>query len=92
MPYVKEFFVKSDPTFSALLKLEILTHLIDEDNASMILKELQTYVRLPDPQLVQATIQAIGRCALNIPSLMDSCLKGLMALARSRKSGEVPSW
>lgn len=64
-PFLKSFFVRtSDPTHIKLLKLEILTNLATETSISFILREFQTYISNTDKEFVAATIQAIGRWAI----------------------------
>ena len=44
----------------------------------------QTYINNADKQFVASTIQAIGRCASNIPEVTDTCLSGLVKLLSNR--------
>lgn len=61
-PYLNDFFVKAmDPSFTRLIKLDILTALSLEPNSiNAVLKELRTYIRHDDKTFVCATIQAVG--------------------------------
>jgi vesicle coat complex subunit len=80
-PYLSEFFIKStDPIFNRLLKLDILAALTTPDNADIILRELQIYVRHSNSSFVCATIRAVGRIADVAPSFAESCMEGLMHL------------
>eukprot|EP01100_Stratorugosa_tubuloviscum_P010514 TRINITY_DN4521_c0_g1_i1.p1 TRINITY_DN4521_c0_g1~~TRINITY_DN4521_c0_g1_i1.p1 ORF type:complete len:802 (+),score=369.51 TRINITY_DN4521_c0_g1_i1:128-2533(+) len=79
--YLTDFFVSAnDPNYCRDLKLEILTYLASETNIAKILREFNAYVHFEDKKFVAATIQAIGRCALQIPEVTESCMHGLMAL------------
>ncbi|GAB6018942.1 AP-3 complex subunit beta-2 [Chamberlinius hualienensis] len=89
-PYLKSFFIRSsDPTHIKLLKLEILTNLATETSISVVLREFQTYVSSADKEFVASTIQAIGRCASNIPEVTDTCLNGLVNLMSNRSEAVV---
>lgn len=44
---------------------------------------LQQYVKSPNKDFVAATIQAIGRCAVNVAGSANRCLKQLMKLLHS---------
>ncbi|XP_048583521.1 AP-3 complex subunit beta-2 isoform X2 [Nematostella vectensis] len=84
-PYLKSFFVhSSDPTHIRLLKLEILTNVAGETSIGTILREFQSYITSVDKQFVASTIQAIGRCASNIPEVTETCLAGLVRLLSNR--------
>ena len=75
-PYLFDFLVKGDDgRMQRELKLEILVYIVDQDNISTVLKEFQSYVKHPDKQFVGNTIQALGRCAADIESVADSCLR-----------------
>ena len=45
---------------------------------------LQTYVTSSDREFATSTVQAIGRCASNIPEVTDTCLSGLVRLLSNR--------
>ena len=89
-PYIKDFFVLgSDPQYVRLLKLEILTMVVRQNNISLVLKEFKEYVRSPDKQFVTATVQAIGRCSFVVPDVADTCLSGLMGLLNNPSQAVV---
>ncbi|KAF9185382.1 AP-3 complex subunit beta-2 [Haplosporangium sp. Z 767] len=94
-PYVfdqfyQHFFVRStDPVFIRNLKLDILTLIATESNITYILRELQEYVKGSNKEFVTQAIQAIGRCASNIPEMAESCLGGLLKLAYSKSDSVV---
>ncbi|KAK0426229.1 hypothetical protein QR680_009598 [Steinernema hermaphroditum] len=78
-PYLKSFFVRSsDPSHIKHLKLEVLTSLVSETNVQLVLRELQTYVQMSE--LAGPSIEAIGRCALKVGTVAESCLSGLIRL------------
>ena len=90
--FAKEFFLRaSEPSCTSLIKLDILANLVNDSNATIILKEFNAYLKDTgrDPELTKATIQAIGRCAGRLPSLTDSCLRGLMALISANKNEDM---
>ncbi|XP_065060461.1 AP-3 complex subunit beta-1-like [Rhopilema esculentum] len=88
--YLKSFFVHSDDSTNVrVLKLEILTNLATESNISVILREFQTYVTSSDKEFAVSTVQAIGRCASNIPEVTDTCLAGLVRLLSNRDESVV---
>mmetsp|Transcript_21870 Transcript_21870/g.85714 ORF Transcript_21870/g.85714 Transcript_21870/m.85714 type:complete len:800 (-) Transcript_21870:787-3186(-) len=87
--YITEFFVyDSDPAFVRTKKLEIVTKIVTESTIGRALREFNHYVHKEDKEFVAATIQAIGRCAIRLPEVQESCLHGLMALL-SNKSETV---
>eukprot|EP00656_Telonema_subtile_P033874 TRINITY_DN3791_c0_g4_i6.p1 TRINITY_DN3791_c0_g4~~TRINITY_DN3791_c0_g4_i6.p1 ORF type:complete len:1074 (+),score=404.50 TRINITY_DN3791_c0_g4_i6:166-3387(+) len=89
-PYVFDFCVKGDDGKMAReLKLDILVHIVGEDNISTILKEFQTYVKHPDKKFVALTIQSLGRCAAQMQSVAETCLRYLMTLVRSKTPAVV---
>ena len=71
------------------MKLDILTHLVDEGNISKLLREFASYVKHEDKRFVRATVQAIGRCATRIPAVLDSCIASLMRLLTNRNEAVV---
>ena len=82
--YATEFFVHStDPQYVRKLKLEILTYLASDSNISSILRELNSYVHREEDSFVVEAIQAIGKCAMQIPEVTESCMYGLMALIQN---------
>jgi AP-3 complex subunit beta len=87
--HMQEFFVSNDPSLAAQMKLEILTHLVDETNIAKLLREFASYVKHEDKRFVRATIQAIGRCATQIPAVLDSCIASLMRLLSNRSEHVV---
>ncbi|XP_055335329.1 AP-3 complex subunit beta-2-like isoform X2 [Paramacrobiotus metropolitanus] len=85
VPHLKTFFVRSnDPTHIKLQKLEILTSLASEGTISIILREFQAYIASSDRELIASTIQAIGRCAITISEVTETCLNGLVNLLSNR--------
>ncbi|KAL1919435.1 uncharacterized protein VTP21DRAFT_2128 [Calcarisporiella thermophila] len=89
-PHHQHFYVRStDPPFIYRLKLEILTLIATETNINTLLRELQAYVKSPSKDFVTVTIQAIGRCAMRVPKMADTCLHGLMKLLWSKNDAVV---
>ena len=62
-PYLHDFFVKGmDPSFTRIIKLDILTFLALEPNSiQAVLNKLKTYVRHPDQTFVTASIQTVAK-------------------------------
>lgn len=90
VPHLKTFFVRSsDPTHIKLQKLEILTSLASEGTISIILREFQAYIASSDRELIASTIQAIGRCAITISEVTETCLNGLVNLLSNRDDNVV---
>ncbi|CAJ0963897.1 unnamed protein product, partial [Mesorhabditis belari] len=81
-PFLKSFFVRSsDPSFVKELKLYVMTSLVSESNVHVILRELQTYVSMSE--LAGGAVEAIGRCAVRVGAVSDSCMAGLIQLIAS---------
>ncbi|CAG8453323.1 11185_t:CDS:10 [Funneliformis mosseae] len=89
-PHLQQFFVRStDPTFIRNLKLEIMTLIATENNITVLLRELQEYVKSPNKEFATSAIQAIGRCAIGMPDMAENCLNGLMKLLWSKNDAVV---
>ncbi|KAF7726132.1 AP-3 complex subunit beta-2 [Apophysomyces ossiformis] len=83
-PFLQQFYVQSsEPAFIRDTKLDILTNIVTESNVHMLLNELQQYVKSSNKDFVAAAIQAIARCAANISTGSERCLRLLMKLLRS---------
>lgn len=64
-PFLKSFFVRASDTIHVKqLKLQVLTSLVSDSNAQLVIRELQAYLQMPE--LTATTIEAIGRCALQV--------------------------
>nr|CAG8572796.1 1593_t:CDS:10 [Entrophospora candida] len=88
--HLQQFFVRStDPSFIRNLKLEIMTLIATETNITLLLRELQEYVKSPNKDFATSAIQAIGRCAIGMPEMAESCLNGLMKLLWSKNDAVV---
>ncbi|KAI1320022.1 AP-3 complex subunit beta-2 [Mortierella claussenii] len=88
--FYQHFFVRStDPIIIRNLKLDILTMVATESNITFILRELQEYVKSANKDFATQAIEAIGRCASNIPEMAESCLGGLLKLAYSKSDSVV---
>lgn len=57
----------------------------------MILRELQTYVKDPDPKFVSTAVKAVGRVVDVDPSRADLCMEGIMKLLLYSKIPSVIS-
>uniref|UniRef100_A0A0N4ZMA2 AP-3 complex subunit beta n=1 Tax=Parastrongyloides trichosuri TaxID=131310 RepID=A0A0N4ZMA2_PARTI len=89
-PFLKSFFVRNgDSMHVKLLKLQILKSLATESNVQIVLKELQTYVKMND--LAGPAIEAIGHCALQVGAVADYCLSGLVSLIANSNEELVSS-
>ena len=90
-PFLQDFFVKpaTDPSFCRTLKLDILTALTDAANVTLVLKELQSYVKHSDKEFVCAAVRAVGRVADAQPEVAAKCLNGLMSLLACIRSEKV---
>jgi len=80
-PYLTDFFVQeTDPTFVRKLKIEIMTLLSNPTNIDRILREFSYYSTKEEKEFVAGTIQAIGKCAMRIPEVLDRCMIRLLQL------------
>ena len=63
LPFLNDFFVKAmDPSFTRLVKLDILSALCLEPNSiRAVLNELGTYIRHDDKAFVCASVRAVGK-------------------------------
>ena len=77
--YATHFLVHgTDSTALACLKFEILTLIFphcEEFMKEMILGELRHFTRASNNELVQAAVQAIGRCAQHDPKASARCMQ-----------------
>lgn len=62
-PFLNDFFVKAmDPSFTRMIKLDILTSLaLEPASIDAVLKELRNYIRHDDKKFVSAAIRAVGK-------------------------------
>eukprot|EP00735_Rhodelphis_limneticus_P008848 TRINITY_DN2324_c0_g1::TRINITY_DN2324_c0_g1_i1::g.20669::m.20669 TRINITY_DN2324_c0_g1::TRINITY_DN2324_c0_g1_i1::g.20669 ORF type:complete len:858 (+),score=244.39,sp/Q7YRF1/AP3B1_CANLF/39.46/1e-148,Adaptin_N/PF01602.15/9.5e-113,HEAT_2/PF13646.1/0.00065,HEAT_2/PF13646.1/1.7e+03,HEAT_2/PF13646.1/5.9,HEAT_2/PF13646.1/65,Cnd1/PF12717.2/6.2e-05,Cnd1/PF12717.2/10,Cnd1/PF12717.2/90,HEAT/PF02985.17/1.6e+02,HEAT/PF02985.17/2.3,HEAT/PF02985.17/1.1e+02,HEAT/PF02985.17/3.6e+02,HEAT_EZ/PF13513.1/65,HEAT_EZ/P len=94
-PHLKTFFVKSaDLPVSQLLKIEIMSSLAPEYSNNptvmrLFLGEFGAYTKFANPDVVKATIQAIGRCAIRVPSMLELCVRKLLRLVSSTEETVV---
>jgi hypothetical protein len=80
--HFNSFFVHpADPNDVRALKLEILTHVCTAENAPVLLRELQAYLRSGNDHFVALTIRAIGRCAAIMPQIASVCVRSLLELS-----------
>jgi AP-3 complex subunit beta len=84
VPYASHFLISAtDPASLQDLKLELLTLIFPHSppsTRSLILAELSHFTASPNPHLVRAAVQAIGRCAQSSPTtqLSTHCLRLLL--------------
>eukprot|EP00965_Chrysotila_dentata_P094746 3133252-Pleurochrysis_carterae.AAC.4 len=58
----KHFYVRyNEPACVRLLKLEILTHIVNQANVSEAMEEIAEYVTDPDASVARAAVSAIGK-------------------------------
>ncbi|KAA6375499.1 MAG: putative AP-3 complex subunit beta-2, partial [Streblomastix strix] len=90
--FYKDFFVYStQSTYGKMMRLKFLSHIANETSARLIMKEFAFYMHSTDKAFVCATIEAINRVAIQVPSLLLQCAKGCMGLLRSQNKEVVAS-
>jgi len=91
-PFYKRFYINgSEPVCNKELKLDILSRLANQGNISHLLREFQTYVKDDNIKFRCATIEAMGRCADQVPDVSESILRGLMGMASSHSQTVIAS-
>jgi hypothetical protein len=89
-PYIKDFYVKGvDPSDVACCKLHIITRLVDSSNFAGVLRELQACIRHCIDDVASAAVRALGQCAHLLPSVLPSCISGLMQLVKANANTNV---
>ncbi|ORY85605.1 Clathrin/coatomer adaptor, adaptin-like protein, partial [Protomyces lactucae-debilis] len=90
-PFAKHFLVyPGDAQDVWTLKLEILTLLITESNAALVLGELEQYSKDETNVLLScAAIRAIGQCAQRQPMFVASCVDLLFSHLQSANSARI---
>jgi AP-3 complex subunit beta len=89
-PHLSDFFVESiEPTYIRKIKIDIVTILANEGNISRILREFKIYVSQEDKDFVKASIQAIGRCAMLLPEVTETCMHCLTSLIGTHSEAAV---
>jgi AP-3 complex subunit beta len=97
VPYASHFLVRaSDAPSLQDLKLELLTLIFPYSpptTRSLVLAELSHFTQSPQPHLVRAAVQAIGRCAQSssTPQTSAYCLQLLLAQLSSPDAHLVAS-
>ncbi|KAE9982351.1 hypothetical protein BLS_006194 [Venturia inaequalis] len=97
VPYASHFLVRaSDPPSLQDLKLELLTLIFPYSpptTRSLVLAELSHFTQSPQPHLVRAAVQAIGRCAQSssTPQTSAYCLQLLLTQLSSPDAHLVAS-
>ena len=78
---VSVFFTKyNDPPYVKLEKLEIIVKLTNDTNADSVVQELKEYCNEVDAGFVRASIKALGKVAIKLPTKSDRCVGNLMDL------------
>lgn len=89
-PHLSDFFVESnEPVYIRKIKIDIITLLANEGNISRILREFKIYVSQEDKDFVKASIQAIGRCAMLLPEVTETCMQCLTSLIGTHSEAAV---
>ena len=89
-PYIKDFYVKGiDSSDVACCKLHIITRLVDSSNFAGVLRELQACIRHCIDDVASAAVRALGQCAHLLPSVLPSCIAGLMQLVKTNANMNV---
>lgn len=89
-PYIKDFYVKGiDASDVACCKLHIITRLVDSSNFAGVLRELQACIRHCIDDVASAAVRALGQCAHLLPSVLPSCVAGLMQLVKTNANTNV---
>jgi len=89
-PYIKDFYVKGvDSADVACCKLHIITRLVDSSNFAGVLRELQACIRHCIDDVASAAVRALGQCAHLLPSVLPSCIAGLMHLVKTNANMNV---
>ena len=89
-PYLSDFFIQgSDPVFNRLLKLQILTAVFARDDATVLLRELESYLQHGNAEFVSAAVRAVGRVVDVEPQAAAKCLDGLVKLLMRSRSPVV---
>jgi len=75
----KHFYVRyNEPACVRLLKLEILTHIVNQANVSEAMEEIAEYVTDPDASVARAAVSAIGKFGVKVPSCGGAVVEQLM--------------
>ncbi|KAJ1504143.1 hypothetical protein HMI54_014830 [Coelomomyces lativittatus] len=80
------FCLYNDPIYVKLAKLEVMVALANDTNAPQILSELKEYAMEIDVDFVKKAVKYIGRCAIQIPSVAQTCVEILNELIETHIS------
>ena len=78
-----------DSSDVACCKLHIITRLVDSSNFAGVLRELQACIRHCIDDVASAAVRALGQCAHLLPSVLPSCIAGLMQLVKTNANMNV---
>lgn len=77
----KIFYIHiNDPTYIKLLKIELVTQIVNDKTGSNILEELLAYATDVDIQTAKKALHAIGMICIKIPSIVSKALSKLLDL------------
>ncbi|EPY52372.1 AP-3 adaptor complex subunit Apl6 [Schizosaccharomyces cryophilus OY26] len=83
--YLNSFFLfGSDDEKTSVLKLQVISHLLDPENANRVLPELFHYVfKHPISKVASTAVRTIGHFAKNARSMTPLCLNSLLRMLKS---------
>ncbi|WBW74185.1 AP-3 adaptor complex subunit Apl6 [Schizosaccharomyces osmophilus] len=83
--HIKSFFLfGSDDVKTSVVKLEVISHLLDPENANYVLPELFYYVfKHPISKVASTAVRTIGHFAKNARSMASLCLNSLLRMLES---------
>ncbi|CAK75148.1 unnamed protein product (macronuclear) [Paramecium tetraurelia] len=89
--YVKEHYralsiLQIEKLYCKLLKLEILSLLIDENNFNNILEELLYQARSNQPQLVAVAVKLLSKTTIKFPKFIKRTIKSLLDILKTGSS------
>ncbi|KAJ1917269.1 AP-3 complex subunit beta [Mycoemilia scoparia] len=87
--YIKDFFAvtASDPVYIRKKKLQVITHIVSQNNIDVLLPELEGYIRSSREDLVKGAIKILGQCFLTIPTHRQQSLPMFLKLLKNRDGG-----
>ncbi|PPQ75253.1 hypothetical protein CVT24_007431 [Panaeolus cyanescens] len=83
-PHFSRFLVRADdPQATKILKIRLLSKLINSENYPTILREFINYSQDVDDEAVSVAIHSLGNCAVRIPESVSQCLTALISMIKS---------
>ncbi|CAJ0916737.1 4431_t:CDS:2 [Entrophospora sp. SA101] len=83
---IEEAYKIGKPLVRLLRSHREIQHVVLANIATMATQRPE-YVKSPNKDFATSAIQAIGRCAIGMPEMAESCLNGLMKLLWSKNGG-----